>query len=300
MHARCHTAFILQSSLRAHTQNSFFHDDPPACRLCGPCMEPAAPVQGACDFRVHRGPWRGAAGAAERLFALDLRGRCAAGAICRSGLVSPAARGQLCRLCRSAVAARCNPMFRSAAARSSRRWCLLNGLRMDDPETSHFNLDLPIPLWRHRRASMYCMERVRRSTVPMRLGGVINVRTATPTITGLRLSSGAGSYGINTQAAELSGLGRRWSVLAAGSRDFSSGFMEDRDYRSEAVSVEPRLQSRLGVTDVLAGRQRPGIRREPVLRQLPLVRAHQGLVCGADAAAGRTNRGFGRLSPAHR
>jgi vitamin B12 transporter len=127
---------------------------------------------------------------------------------------------------------------------------LLNGLRMDDPETSHFNLDLPIPLGAiagidvlHGAGStLYGADA---------LGGVINMRTSTPTVTGLRLSSGAGSYGINTQAAELSGLGRRWSVLAAGSRDFSSGFMDDRDYRSEAVSVEPRLQNRLGLTDVL-------------------------------------------------
>jgi vitamin B12 transporter len=127
---------------------------------------------------------------------------------------------------------------------------LLNGLRMDDPETSHFNLDLPVPLGAiagvdvlHGAGStLYGADA---------LGGVVNVRTATPAITGLRLASGVGSYGINTQAAAWSGLGRRWSVLAAGSRDFSSGFTVDRDYRSEAVSMEPRLQSRLGVTDVL-------------------------------------------------
>jgi vitamin B12 transporter len=127
---------------------------------------------------------------------------------------------------------------------------LLNGLRMDDPETSHFNLDLPVPLGAiagidvlHGAGStLYGADA---------LAGVINVRTVVPAATEVRLSSGLGSYGINTQAAELSGLGRRWSVLAAGSRDFSSGFMYDRDYRSESVSVEPRVQSRLGVTDVL-------------------------------------------------
>jgi vitamin B12 transporter len=127
---------------------------------------------------------------------------------------------------------------------------LLNGLRMDDPETSHFNLDLPVPLGAitgidvlHGAGStLYGADA---------LGGVINVRTATPAASGLRVASGVGSYGINTQAATVSALGRRSSLLVAGSRDFSSGFMYDRDYRSEAVSVEPRLESRLGMTDVL-------------------------------------------------
>jgi hypothetical protein len=55
------------------------------------------------------------------------------------------------------------------------------------------------------------------------LGGVINVRTLTPIDTQLRIASGIGSYGVNTQTATLSGLARQGSVLAAGSRDFSTG-----------------------------------------------------------------------------
>lgn len=127
---------------------------------------------------------------------------------------------------------------------------LLNGLRMDDPETSHFNLDVPVAI-----GAMAGIDVLHGAGSTLygadALGGVIEVRTATPTVTGLRFASGVGSYGTNTQASTLSELGTHWNVLAAGSRDFSTGFIPDRDYRSEAASVEPRLESRLGVTDVL-------------------------------------------------
>jgi hypothetical protein len=59
---------------------------------------------------------------------------------------------------------------------------------------------------------------------PMHSVRVINVRTLTPIDTQLRIASGIGSYGVNTQTATHSGLARQGSVLAAGSRDFLTGF----------------------------------------------------------------------------
>ena len=127
---------------------------------------------------------------------------------------------------------------------------LLNGLRIDDPETSHNNMDIPVPLDALRSidvlhgagSTLYGSDAI---------GGVIDFVTAKPTHDALLLRAGGGNYGKNEQAAVASAVGRRWSEMLAGQRDFSSGFMYDRDYRDEEASSESRWQSALGTTDIL-------------------------------------------------
>ena len=133
---------------------------------------------------------------------------------------------------------------------------LLNGLRMDNVETSHFNLDLPVPLGTigninvlHGAGStLYGSDAV---------GGVADFVTWTPEADTLRLRAGAGSFGENEQSF-LGALARKhWSEVLAGSREFSTGFIADRDYRTEDASTETRATSRLGSTDLLfAGNDR--------------------------------------------
>ncbi|NUQ29384.1 MAG: TonB-dependent receptor [Acidobacteriaceae bacterium] len=128
---------------------------------------------------------------------------------------------------------------------------LLNGLRINDAETSHFNLDLPVPMAALATAhvlhgagsTLYGSDAV---------SGVVNFVTA-PAQDGLRLrlQAGGGSFGGQEQSALASwGKGKLSQVFAAG-RDFSSGFMPDRDYRSEEASSETRFHSVLGESDVL-------------------------------------------------
>lgn len=127
---------------------------------------------------------------------------------------------------------------------------LLNGLRIDDAETSHNNLDLPLPLGALRSidvlhgagSTLYGSDAI---------GGVVDFVTAEPTSTSLLMRAGGGNYGTNEQEAIWSLAGRRWSELIAGQRDASSGFMFDRDYRDEEASSESRWKSSLGTTDIL-------------------------------------------------
>lgn len=127
---------------------------------------------------------------------------------------------------------------------------LLNGLRINDAETSHNNMDIPVPLDALRSidvlhgsgSTLYGSDAI---------GGVIDFVTARPTHNSLLLRAGGGNYGENEQAAVASAVGRKWSEMLAGQRDFSSGFMYDRDYRDEEASSESRWQSILGTTDVL-------------------------------------------------
>jgi iron complex outermembrane receptor protein len=127
---------------------------------------------------------------------------------------------------------------------------LLNGLRIDDAETSHNNMDLPLPLGAMRSidglhgagSTLYGSDAI---------GGVIDFVTAEPGSSSLFVRAGGGNYGTNEQEAIGFLVGRRWSETIAGQRDASSGFMFDRDYRDEEGSSESRWKSSLGTTDIL-------------------------------------------------
>lgn len=134
---------------------------------------------------------------------------------------------------------------------------LVNGLRINDAETSHFNLDLPVPLealdtidvLHGAGSTLYGSDA---------LAGVVDFITAKPEASALGLRSAFGSFGENQQGFVGSLVGRKLSEAVAGSRDFSTGFIADRDYRTEEGSSESWLTSPIGQIDILlAGSDRP-------------------------------------------
>ena len=72
-----------------------------------------------------------------------------------------------------------------------------------------------------------------------------------PTRSILSLRAGAGSYGENEQAAIANFVRGKWSEAATGARNFSTGFIANRDYRTESASSETRYNSTLGATSIL-------------------------------------------------
>jgi iron complex outermembrane receptor protein len=131
---------------------------------------------------------------------------------------------------------------------------LLNGLRINDPETAHLNLDIPVPLDALSRvevlhgsgSTFYGSDAI---------GGAVNLITERPS-PDMRLNliakSGAGNYGSleNHLRADLST--RRISEQLTGSRDTSNGFMPDRNYSSNALASETWLSLlKPGTTDIL-------------------------------------------------
>jgi len=127
---------------------------------------------------------------------------------------------------------------------------LLNGLRINDVQTGHFNLDLPIPL-----EMLSGLEVLKGSGSALygsdAIGGVVNVRTEPIEPGEFRLLAGVGNFGVTEQHAVTS-FGRSWwQEELAFARDFSSGFMPDRDYRNLALSSLSTLRSRLGATSLL-------------------------------------------------
>jgi iron complex outermembrane receptor protein len=127
---------------------------------------------------------------------------------------------------------------------------LLNGFRIDDSQTAHHNLDLPIPL-----DAMNSIEVLHGAGSTLHgedaLSGVVDFLTAAPSTTSLRLRAGDGNFGSNEESMLGELARKRWSSRLTAERNSSNGFMADRDYRNEDASSESWLSSRLGISDLL-------------------------------------------------
>src|SRR6202044_3901880 len=100
---------------------------------------------------------------------------------------------------------------------------LVNGLRINDAETSHFNVDLSVPL---EALSGIDVLRGAGSTLygSDALAGVVDFLTAKPEVDAVRLRSGIGSFGENQQGIVGTLASGKWQQTVSGSRDFSTGF----------------------------------------------------------------------------
>jgi len=127
---------------------------------------------------------------------------------------------------------------------------LLDGMRLNDVQTGHHSMNLPLPLEAYERievlkgsgSAFYGSDAV---------GGVINFITPTPVANEMSLRAGLGNFGTNQQRAATAFVGGRWSQQLWASRDFSSGFRENRDFRVLALASKSTLRSRLGTGSLL-------------------------------------------------
>jgi iron complex outermembrane receptor protein len=127
---------------------------------------------------------------------------------------------------------------------------LLNGFRINDSQASHHNLDLPVPL--EAMDSIQVLEGAGSTLHGVdALSGVVDFLTAAPDHNSLMLRATTGSFGANEESLLVGATRGRWSGRLTGSRNFSTGFMADRDYRNEDASAENWLGSRLGITDLM-------------------------------------------------
>jgi outer membrane cobalamin receptor len=135
---------------------------------------------------------------------------------------------------------------------------LLNGLRINDPETGHLNLDIPVPLDAITRidilhgsgSTFYGSDAI---------GGAVNLLTQAPapglTVVG---SAGGGSFYSIEQHLRASYTHSLFAEQLTGSRDTSDGFIPDRNYSSNALASESWLTLKPGTTDILlAASDRP-------------------------------------------
>ncbi|MGO8756495.1 MAG: TonB-dependent receptor plug domain-containing protein [Terracidiphilus sp.] len=127
---------------------------------------------------------------------------------------------------------------------------LVNGFRINDAQTSHHNLDLPLPL--DAMDSIQVLEGAGSTLHGLdALSGVVDFLTAAPDRDSLFLRAGEGSFESNEETLLGGATHGRWSGRVAAERNFSTGFMADRDYRNEDASAESWCAPRFGVLDLL-------------------------------------------------
>ena len=134
---------------------------------------------------------------------------------------------------------------------------LLNGVRLNDAQSGHHNLDIPVPLESIEKVEILKGSGSTRYGSDA-VGGVVNLITRQPEASELRLRTAIGNFGVNQQRGVLTFVGKELTEQLSFSRDFSSGFQPDRDYRNLSLASNTHLRTRLGATDLtLANNDRP-------------------------------------------
>ena len=129
---------------------------------------------------------------------------------------------------------------------------LLNGLRMNDAQSGHHNMDLPVPpdaverieVLRGAGSTLYGSDA---------MAGSVNVITGPPKYSEIRAGVGVGNFGVNQQSGDAVWLSGRWDEEASVARDFSSGFIPDRDYRKFTAFSNTGIQTALGRSQIMLG-----------------------------------------------
>jgi iron complex outermembrane receptor protein len=126
---------------------------------------------------------------------------------------------------------------------------LLNGQRLNDAQSGHHNMDIPVPLDSVQRvevmlgtgSTFYGSDAV---------GGVVNIITAPPEGLEVRLRTALGNFGTNQQRGSIADTFGRLSEQLTFSRDFSTGFIPDRDYRNLQLNSGTHYTSGWGATNL--------------------------------------------------
>jgi iron complex outermembrane receptor protein len=126
---------------------------------------------------------------------------------------------------------------------------LLNGQRLNDVQSGHHNMDVPVPL-----DSISRVEILRGSGSTLygsdAVAGVVNIVTAPPEEMEIRLRAAFGNFGINQERGSIAAGSAKLSEQLTFNRDFSSGFITDRDYRNLQLASTTHFSSSWGPSDL--------------------------------------------------
>ena len=129
---------------------------------------------------------------------------------------------------------------------------LLNGLRMDDVQSAHHDMDLPLP-----SQSVGRIEVLRGAGSTLygsdAMAGSVNLITRSPEHSDLHFGASVGNFGVNQQSGSASLEWKKVDTELDAERDFSSGFRPDRDYRSLTLFANTGVKTGLGRSLLMLG-----------------------------------------------
>jgi iron complex outermembrane recepter protein len=129
---------------------------------------------------------------------------------------------------------------------------LVDGQRVNDPQTGHHSMDLVLPLEAVDRVEVL---RGSGSTFygSDATGGVVNMITRQPEAAEASVTLGAGNFGVNFERTTLAAVAGRFTGLLALERDFTSGFRPGRDARNLSLASTLRARTALGTSSLILG-----------------------------------------------
>ena len=112
---------------------------------------------------------------------------------------------------------------------------LWNGLRLNSVQSANLNMDVPIPI-----DALGQLEILKGSGSTLygsdATAGVANFITKAPESSEIKLRTGLGNWGQQQQRASLAYVRNAFAQQLTMSRDFSTGFAQNRDYRNLSVA----------------------------------------------------------------
>lgn len=134
---------------------------------------------------------------------------------------------------------------------------LFDGLRLNDAQSGHHNLNLPFPL-----ESLGAIEVLRGTGSTLygadAVGGVVQFLPRQPETPELRLRGALGNFGSNQQRLSAGWARQNFTQQLAATRDFSTGFIPNRDYRNLSLASSTWGRTKLGASSLmLAHNDRP-------------------------------------------
>ena len=128
----------------------------------------------------------------------------------------------------------------------------VNGVRINDPQTGHHNMDLPVTLMDIERIEIlpghgFCLYG------PGAFGGTINIVTKEPKETGLEIESSGGSFGLSSQALSVSYPLGTFNNRLSFARKESSGYRSDTDFKISTLSFNSQKDFEFGTLECLFG-----------------------------------------------
>ncbi|MBK9166126.1 MAG: TonB-dependent receptor [Bryobacterales bacterium] len=134
---------------------------------------------------------------------------------------------------------------------------LIDGQRVNDAQSGHHNMNIPLPMEMIDRIEIL---RGAGSTYygSDAVGGVLNVITRQPEAAEFRLRTAVGNFGVNQQRGVIGFAAGPLVQHLSFNRDFSTGFIPNRDYRNLSLASRTHLTTGLGNTGItLAHNDRP-------------------------------------------
>lgn len=119
---------------------------------------------------------------------------------------------------------------------------LLNGVNITDPQTGHYNLDIPLDLSDVSRVEIL-QGSAARLLGPNAFSGVINIITDEKTKSNVSLQTAAGSYGFLSNSVTGNYNDEKFNVLGSVSHKKSDGYIDNTDFKISSAYLQAGMRT---------------------------------------------------------